>query len=378
MNQQWSTRLLLAAALAAPASFLAVGCSGSVAGRAEGARANAEGPPPVTPDGKREEAPTLFPVWLDGKTGFIDRTGKLVIPPRFNYSQFRLSGNIFSDGMALISVEANEPLGGTNGHGTYRRKYGYINTTGEVVVEPRYWEAEDFSEGLAAVLMGDRWGYIDREGRTVLGPKWIAAESFSEGLAAVYEDGDRRGYIDKTGAMVLEVPYQGLGPFSEGMASVVDDELTQGFIDRAGRLVYKGESGSETKFSDGMAPVKVGDKWGYIDRTGRVAVEPVYDSAADFYNGQAVVGAGGAYWFIDKSGKKVGECLSRACNYREGLARVEVGGKWGYVDRAGRVVIKPKFDQAYDFSEGLAMVILPGKKMGYIDKTGKYVWKPTR
>ncbi|MBA3243091.1 MAG: WG repeat-containing protein [Acidobacteria bacterium] len=125
-------------------------------------------------------------------------------------------------------------------------------------------------------------------------------------------------------------------------------------------------------------PVQIDGKWGHIDRTGRVAIQPVYDSASGFYDGQATVGTGDKYWFIDKSGKKVGECPPQSCKFREGLAPVEIKSKWGYIDKTGRVVIEPKFSEAYDFSGGIAMVILPGGKMGYIDKTGKYVWRPTK
>ncbi len=56
------------------------------------------------------------------------------------------------------------------------------------------------------------------------------------------------------------------------------------------------------------------------------------------------------------------------------LFPVEIGGEWGYIDKAGKVVIAPQFDDALDFSEGLASVRI-GWKWCYIDKTGKIVFK---
>ena len=62
--------------------------------------------------------------------------------------------------------------------------------------------------------------------------------------------------------------------------------------------------------------------------------------------------------------------------------------KWGYINRLGEVVIKPQFEWAYDFSEGLAMVRYPNREkplkpgqatpeliegVGFIDETGKVV-----
>ncbi len=52
-----------------------------------------------------------------------------------------------------------------------------------------------------------------------------------------------------------------------------------------------------------------------------------------------------------------------------------VGEKWGYIDRAGKMVIKPQFDEAKHFYEGLAAVKV-GKKWGFVDHMGKFIAKP--
>ncbi|EAL1455719.1 WG repeat-containing protein, partial [Campylobacter coli] len=54
---------------------------------------------------------------------------------------------------------------------------------------------------------------------------------------------------------------------------------------------------------------------------------------------------------------------------------VELNGKWGFIDKNGEFAIKPKFDDIWDFSEGLAKVKLNGK-YGFIDKNGDFVIKP--
>ena len=51
------------------------------------------------------------------------------------------------------------------------------------------------------------------------------------------------------------------------------------------------------------------------------------------------------------------------------------GGKWGYMDEKGKVVIEPQYDAAYDFSEGLACVIVNNWR-GFIDRTGAMAIKP--
>lgn len=43
----------------------------------------------------------------------------------------------------------------------------------------------DFGEGLAIIGVGDKFGYIDRTGRLVIEPQRQGATDFSEGLARV-------------------------------------------------------------------------------------------------------------------------------------------------------------------------------------------------
>ena len=52
-----------------------------------------------------------------------------------------------------------------------------------------------------------------------------------------------------------------------------------------------------------------------------------------------------------------------------------IGGKWGFIDAKGQYVINPQFDNAGDFSEGLAAVEI-GDRWGFIDTKGQYIVKP--
>src|SRR2546430_7320576 len=75
----------------------------------------------------------LFLVQKDGKSGFIDRTGKVVIP-----IQFDSAGN-FYEGLALVTMNGQK---------------AFIDATGRVVFKAAYDIINNFSEGLAAVNIG--------------------------------------------------------------------------------------------------------------------------------------------------------------------------------------------------------------------------------
>ncbi|MEO0020342.1 MAG: WG repeat-containing protein [candidate division WOR-3 bacterium] len=67
-------------------------------------------------------------------------------------------------------------------------KWGYIDKTGNLVINPQFDDAWSFSEGLAVVQIGDKLGYIDKTGNLVISPQFAFASAFSEGLAAVMID----------------------------------------------------------------------------------------------------------------------------------------------------------------------------------------------
>jgi hypothetical protein len=73
--------------------------------------------------------------------------------------------------------------------------------------------------------------------------------------------------------------------------------------------------------------------------------------------------------------------ISKKPNNSENLFPVSENDKWGYVNEQGEMVIKPQFEMASEFKNGLAAVVAIDKvgyknKYGYIDKSGTMVVEP--
>jgi len=256
---------------------------------------------------------------------------------------------------------------------------GYVE-----VIPPQYDRARDFSEGLAAVKIGDKWSFIDATGKEVVPPQYDEAEDFCEGLAAV-RIGD-----SKTGKW--------------------------GFIDKAGKEIAPCTYDEVSYFSGGVALIRVGGwstgKWGLIDTMGKEIVPPQYDIMYGFYDGLAMVGLenddGEMLWgFVDETGREVIPChYERIGNkeegigeqdsnvFSEGLAYAKTPGGWGLIDRTGAVVLPLalQYGLAGELREGLIAVMesasYPDRewdeedvdyehtysaKVGFIDITGEVV-----
>jgi hypothetical protein len=237
----------------------------------------------------RVEDEKLYPLIVDGKWGYIDKSGKLVIKSEFD------DAYAFSEGLAMVKAGS---------------KYGYIDSTGRYVIKPEFDEAHFFSEGLAMVKAGSKYGYIDKNGKYVIKPEFDAGFGFKEDVAAV-ETGNKLkellnatpdelrlmtsaganilgkwGYIDKTGKYVIKPEFDFATEFSEGMAQVQNGGKF-GYIDKTMQYVIQPEFEVARVFSEGLAAVKSGDKWGYIDRTGKYVIKPEFDFATEFSEGLA-------------------------------------------------------------------------------------------
>src|SRR5580658_10175383 len=71
---------------------------------------------------------------------------------------------------------------------------------GLLLINPQFDLADPFSEGLAAVRVGDdktgKWCFVDTHGKFVVNPQLEGLDRFSEGLAAALHEG-KWGFIDK-------------------------------------------------------------------------------------------------------------------------------------------------------------------------------------
>ena len=119
-----------------------------------------------------------------GKWGFTDTLGKVIIAPKWDIA------NDFSEGLAAVGV---------------KNRYGYIDETGVEVIPITFDYCGSFSNNMALVSLNDKWGFIDQTGTEKIPIKYDKASPFSEGLSEVELDG-KIGSIDTTGAII--VPFQ--------------------------------------------------------------------------------------------------------------------------------------------------------------------------
>ena len=154
-------------------------------------------------------------------------------------------------------------------HNKKTQGWGYIDSTAHWTILPLFKDANDFSEGLAAVQDKSpvsNWGYIDTKGQWAIEPVFDKAGNFSEELACVSDSkSGKYGYIDPSGNWVITPSFFGANPFSEGLAAAKKYESSKwGYIDKTGEWVIQPQFEEIQNFSKGMTMVKLNGKWGLI------------------------------------------------------------------------------------------------------------------
>lgn len=84
-----------------------------------------------------------------GLHGYKTEDGKIVIPAKYFDAEYNFSH------VGLAAVNLN-------------KKWGFIDKTGKVVIPIKYDFVVRFTEGLAGVKMNDKWGFIDPKGNIII------------------------------------------------------------------------------------------------------------------------------------------------------------------------------------------------------------------
>jgi len=346
-----------------------------------------------------------FKIYVDKKIGFMDKQGKIVIPPQFD------AADDFSEDRARVYVGSLA---------------GFIDPQGKVVIPPKYATAKEFKNQRSVVLEGSEYkvidpngkviadvpfrplgdyhqdmvrvqksggtdasgkrettvyGYMDRNGKIVIAPQYLPASEFpDDGGLAVGGLNHEWHYFDKTGKVIFRIPQpqrlEGFTTFHSGLLRVKEG-FTWGYKDARGEWKIKPKYDDASDFQDGIARVELGGKWIEINVDGNPVKRPAWRALAPFSDGLRLVAEGDRIGWLTADDKpafafrKYDEAKSFSC----GMAAVRVDGFWGYLDKSGNLAIRAVFNSASDFRDDLAWVMTNEGDTGYINTKGDFVWK---
>ncbi|KAF0170040.1 MAG: KWG repeat-containing protein [Limisphaerales bacterium] len=235
-------------------------------------------------------------------------------------------------------------------------RYGYINHAGKMVIQPQFKNASEFFEGLADFQADSgRWGYISTSGKVVIRPQFTMAGRFSEGMAVVRLDKGFH-YIRKDGVRAFKGDFDSADAFFGGVARVGFETL-------------------KSKLISGFADVGIEVNERYINPKGEFVRKPPAPASAatDLFAFQS----GDLFGYTNSAGAvRIKPQFEMAYSFSEGLAPVQVDKMWGAINQEGKLVISNQWHWVYGFKNGVSKVAL-SRRGGYIRADGSILWQPS-
>ena len=213
-----------------------------------------------------------IPVKRDGKWGYVNKEGDLVIPCQWD-DAWRFS----QAGLAIVTLDG---------------KRGFIDRTGRVVV-PTIWDGAIMHspEGVGAVRRGQGWALVDTDGNLLCDPVWRfrwEERQFELGYIPAWPAEQRTARVSTF--LGTDGNPDATPRLREGIAL---PRLPGPFLGRPQgreRISLPTPSGNEVLIEEthaaagGLAAVRVGSKWGFASAKGLV-IEPQWDQVGRFSQG---------------------------------------------------------------------------------------------
>lgn len=285
-----------------------------------------------------------------GGTAVMDRTGKV----RFYVKEGDSIGNtVFNDRVWFRS-------------GYY---YGYLDTYGNIVVPAEYDYASDFYDGYACVRKGTTLSFIDTMGN-VVGTLPFPVKEGTRAYSYVSCWGSQDGVFIIDTYLETDVKYS-----SKILVSKNGEVLLPGFYSDIKSGYGSGIFTVYDRSDNHSGMYYVRSNGTFINPKSYLKLEPFKEDLArvSVSKGLNILKNWG---FIDMDGNEIVPTIYQdADDFSEGLAGVKQDGKWGFVDKTGQVVISPQFDYVGKFHAGAAPAN-ENEKWGLIDTTGNWILFP--
>jgi hypothetical protein len=274
-------------------------------------------------------------------------------------------------------------------------KYGYIDSTGKMVIQPIYEDAQNFSEGFAIVYTGKEYHVIDEKGKEIvasIGP----IQTFHDGLAAFSDSkNSTQGYINTSGSIIIRPQFDTAGSFRADGTAIVTKSGKYEIINKKGKILktyrlHKKYTGCNVT-DDGyvMYTDLNTHREGVLTIDGKVILKPVYEEVTYLGDGlfgvKKALSAKEAYLvnikpaaIVNKYGKRITSYKYYDLSEFNGDYATATSEKYTYfIEKSGRRAENLPLLEGRGTAKVLGNVIQADidNEMFYIKKDGTTVWK---
>ena len=325
----------------------------------------------ISPVVAQNESHGCFRIGVDTYCGFINKNGEVVQYPKYEYC------SQWCEGFIWVRDKLNDYFSGR-----------FINEFGAVIAKESfgglrnvYFEMPDpfFRDGVAVVSTRlGKYAYIDASGN-ILGftavPLFFA--KLDRDILAVCHD-NKYGYIYKNGDLLTPMRYSDARPFRNSVAAVKIHNKW-GLIGHDGEFLIKPKYDDIDwfRYESKFWKFKSNNLWGMVNLDGVEVIPSLYTSIDRCANGVIAVHKDDKQLIIPlNTGMPFAIGFEDIRSLGKEFILAKWKGKWGAISHRGKVIINPRFDDAFEIQKDCFYEVKEGNRIGFLNKTGEIICEP--
>ena len=180
-------------------------------------------------------------VCIEKRCGFINTSGKetIFLGQASNQEQH---SHVYDYSNGKLDTRTGKNQGFNHGlaKNTKDGLIGFMNTSGKVIIPHQFTHADNFSDGLAVVKTKDGIGVIDTQGKFIiqLTHQYDEINSYTNNVA-IFKQGQYYGVLDKTGRAIVttDKQYTSISSFDTSGIAIIQKDGLYGYMDTKGQVV---------------------------------------------------------------------------------------------------------------------------------------------
>jgi hypothetical protein len=152
-------------------------------------------------------------------------------------------------------------------------RYGFVDSRGRLLIANRYEGIGTFREGLAPMMILGKWGFVDKEDKIAVNPNFERVTGFNSGIAIVQRAG-KTGIINKQGQFVLPLRYDSIKRVASFL--VIYQQNQTGIADLKGHVLIEPRFDHLQLLPNNLVIVRDREKWGVLTMDGMPVVPLIY------------------------------------------------------------------------------------------------------
>lgn len=286
-------------------------------------------------------AQQYFPVKQNKKWGLINTEGELVLPPEYD-----AIGEFKRFGYAIM-----QKSGGV----------GMLNKFGFEVIPPLYNDIKVLDSTLIAVMDQGEWMVINLDREIILNKGYERIQIWDRQYLAYMENG-KWGVVDKNGRVISEPIFDDLQLESKDLFLTTKNDKI-GLLSADGTEILENVAEEIKVFNDSLYFFKKGSHWGAVSHQGNIVIPSRYDNYKKVSDSFIKLMANNKFFIYSTACKNIitqGQ-YDDYYSFSKRYVIVKKDRQLGLIDWCGRMILSPRYFEIQSYGRKLFRVNLEGK-----------------